>query len=126
VRIKQIESIQALSSISLADMSKLIESILGPILEIRDMFSQFGQLNKDIDAFIATSKQFQESHATKIDEIRQLSLELKQLSELIKSQNVSQEDMDKIAEVVSAQLLNHRLNFEETVIRKNFLIGILP
>jgi tetratricopeptide (TPR) repeat protein len=113
-RIKQIESIQALSSISLAYMSNLREIILELILKNRDMFSQTGQVNIDIDAFIATSKQFQESHATKIDQIRQLSFELKQLSESIKSQNISQEDLDKIAEVVSAHL-DQRLNFEETL-----------
>jgi hypothetical protein len=113
-RIKQIESIQALSSISLADMNNLKEIILDLILKNRDMFAQIGQVNKDIDAFIATIKEFQESHAAKIDEIRKLSLELKQLSESIKNQKISQEEMDKIAEVVSAHL-NHRLNFAETL-----------
>jgi hypothetical protein len=113
-RIKQIELIQALSSISLADINNLKEIILELILKNRDMFSQKGQVNKDIDAFIATSKEFQESHAAKIDEIRKLSLELKKWSETIKGQNISQEQMDKIAEVVSAHL-NHRLNFEETL-----------
>jgi hypothetical protein len=109
-RIKQIESIQALSSISLRDMSNLKEIILDLILKIRDMFSQKGF----IDGFIATSKEFQESHAAKIDEIRQLSFELKQWSESIKSQNISQEQMNEIGEVVSAHL-NRKLNFEETL-----------
>jgi hypothetical protein len=122
-RIKQIESIQALSSISLADMSKLIESILDPIFEIRDMFSQIGQVNKDIDAFIATSKQFQESHAIKIDEIRELSFELKKLYGSIKNQKISQAEMDEIGEVVSAQLLNHRINFEKTL--KPYFEGLM-
>jgi ElaB/YqjD/DUF883 family membrane-anchored ribosome-binding protein len=113
-RIKQIELIQALSSISSADMSNLKEIILDLILKNRDMFSQIGQVNKDIDGFIATSKEFQKSHAEKIDEIRQLSFELKQWSESIKSQNISQEQMNKIGEVVSAHL-NRKLNFEETL-----------
>ena len=113
-RIKKIEAIQALSSISLADRNNLKEIILDLSLNIRDMFAQNGQVKIDIDAFIATSKQFQESHATKIDEIRQLSFELKKWSESIKNQNISQEEMDKIAEVVSAHL-NRKLNFEETL-----------
>ena len=95
-------------------MSNLKEIILDLILKNRDMFSQIGQVNKDIDAFIATSKEFQKSHAEKIDEIRKLSFELKQLSESIENQKISQEDLDKIAEVVSAHL-NHKLNFEETL-----------
>ena len=114
-RIKKIEAIQALSSISLADMSNLKEIILDLVLEIRDMLPQTCQVSKDIDAFIATSKQFQESQAANnYNLIRQLSFELKKLSESIKNQNISQEDLDKIAEVVSAHL-DQRLNFEETL-----------
>jgi tetratricopeptide (TPR) repeat protein len=107
-RIKKIESIQALSSLSLADMSNLKETILDLISKNRDMFSKIGT---HFDAFIKTSRQF---HADKIDEIRQLSSELKKWSESIKSQNISQEDLDKIGEVVSVHL-NLRLNFEETL-----------
>jgi chromosome segregation ATPase len=113
-RIKQIESIQALSSISPADMSNLKEIILELISKNRDMFSQIGQVNKDIDAFIATSKEFQKGHSDKIDEIRQLSLELKKWSESIKNQNKSQKEMNKIAETVSAHL-SLKLNLEYTL-----------
>ncbi len=116
-RIKQIEAIQALSSISPEDMNNLKEIILGLILKNRDMFAQIGQVNKDIDAFVKTYKKFQKSHSDKIDEIRKLSRELKKWSESIKNQKISKEEMEKIAQAVSAHL-NGKLNFFQSKLQR--------
>jgi len=112
-KISQVEKIESLSSISETGMHNLKEIILDLILKNRDMFSQIDQVNIDIDDFVTTHKEFHKSQSDKIDEIRQLSLELKKWSESIKS-HISQEEMEKIAENVSAHL-NLKLKFENTL-----------
>ncbi len=81
------------------------------------MFSQITQVNKDIEAFIKIYETNQTNQTNKIDDIIKLSLELKALSESIKKQKMSQDELDKIAEVVSTHLNleKHKLSFEKTL-----------
>ena len=93
-RIKQVESIETLSSISLADMNNLKKIV------------------PHTEALVKNNIEFQKSQSEKIDKISQLSLDLKKWSESKNSQNMSQEEIDKIAEAVSANL-NLKLNFDD-------------
>jgi len=119
-KISEIERIQALSSIKDADMENLKEIIVDLILKNRNMFSQIVKVNTDIEAFTKIYEQAQTSHSNKIEEIRQLSSRLITLAQSIKSKNISQEEIIKIAEVVSSYLNLKRceLNFEETLRHK--------
>jgi hypothetical protein len=105
--ISKVELIETLGSISQTDMHNLEETILDVILKN-------GQVTTHIDDFIETTyKDFQKNHLGKIEEIRELRLQLKKLSDSIKS-HISEEEMNKIAETVSAHL-NIKLTFENTL-----------
>jgi len=112
-KISQVEKIESLSSISETDMHNLKEIILDLILKNHHMFSQIGQVNKVIDDFVINYLEFQNCQLGKIEEIRELSLQLKKISESIKC-HISEEEMNKIGETVSAHL-NLKLTFENTL-----------
>jgi hypothetical protein len=123
IKIQKFESIKELSSLSEQDMSNFKE-IIGDILKNRDIFMSIGKFNVDFEEFSRNYEQAQLSSTSKLDELRILAVNLRKLSKSIMDKQISQDEIEQIADCVSSHLKMDRLKleFEATLVQQNDLI----